>query len=316
MATAPASQTAAPFFLAGATRAELTTALAEIGVPERELRMRVGQLWHWIYHRGVRDFSAMRNVARPVIDALGERFSLARPEIVAEQVSADGTRKWLVRIPDWDLSWQGVYRLKEPLALPRGTAVAALAKDYAELIKARVTTLIVMTAWCGFYFGAAQSGVSSLSWTLLHALLGIGLVSGGTAAMNEVMEREGDALMRRTARRPLVPGSMSVAHGTTVSLALRLLRMAEFAEPTLDQTLFWSLSAMAGMRTLGCAICDFIESKLLLLPTQRPGSTQKTLRSTASGPDGTIRSAPMTRSCFPPVTISPASRSNGRPDLL
>jgi hypothetical protein len=99
MSTAPAPQTAAPFFLAGATRAELTTALAEIGVPERELRMRVGQLWHWIYHRGVREFSAMRNVARPVIDALGERFSLARPEIVAEQVSADGTRKWLLRMP-------------------------------------------------------------------------------------------------------------------------------------------------------------------------------------------------------------------------
>jgi 23S rRNA (adenine2503-C2)-methyltransferase len=99
MSPAPASQTAAPFFLAGATRAELTSALAEIGVPERELRMRVGQLWHWIYHRGVREFSAMRNVARPVIDALGERFSLARPEIVAEQVSADGTRKWLLRMP-------------------------------------------------------------------------------------------------------------------------------------------------------------------------------------------------------------------------
>ena len=99
MSPAPASQTAAPFFLAGATRAELTGALAEIDVPERERRMRVGQLWHWIYHRGVRDFSAMRNVARPVIDALGERFSLARPEIVAEQVSADGTRKWLLRMP-------------------------------------------------------------------------------------------------------------------------------------------------------------------------------------------------------------------------
>jgi 23S rRNA (adenine2503-C2)-methyltransferase len=99
MSSAPASPTAAPFFLAGATRLELTRALAEIGVPERELRMRVGQLWHWIYHRGVRDFAAMRNVAKPVLNTLGERFSLARPEIVAEQVSADGTRKWLLRMP-------------------------------------------------------------------------------------------------------------------------------------------------------------------------------------------------------------------------
>ena len=99
MSPAPAPQTAAPFFLAGATRAELTSALSEIGVPERELRMRVGQLWHWIYHRGAREFSAMRNIARPALDALGERFTLARPEIVAEQVSADGTRKWLLRLP-------------------------------------------------------------------------------------------------------------------------------------------------------------------------------------------------------------------------
>ena len=96
MSPAPASQTAAPFFLAGATRAELTGALAEIDVPERERRMRVGQLWHWIYHRGVRDFGEMLNIARPMRERLAARFSLARPEIVTEQVSADGTRKWLI----------------------------------------------------------------------------------------------------------------------------------------------------------------------------------------------------------------------------
>ena len=89
----------APVVLAGATRAELTLALAEIGVPERELRMRAAQLWHWIYHRGARDFSAMRNIARPLLDKLAERHTLARPEIVAEQVSADGTRKWLLKMP-------------------------------------------------------------------------------------------------------------------------------------------------------------------------------------------------------------------------
>jgi 23S rRNA (adenine2503-C2)-methyltransferase len=89
----------APVVLAGATRAELTLALAEIGGPERELRMRAAQLWHWIYHRGARDFSAMRNIARPLLDKLAERHTLARPEIVAEQVSADGTRKWLLKMP-------------------------------------------------------------------------------------------------------------------------------------------------------------------------------------------------------------------------
>jgi hypothetical protein len=91
--------------------------------------------------------------------------------------------------------------------------ITQLARDYSELTKARVTTLILMTAWCGFFFGAAKEGVSSLSLTLLHALIGIGLVSAGTAAMNEVMERNLDAHMRRTSRRPLVTGSMSLTHG-------------------------------------------------------------------------------------------------------
>ena len=98
-AAALAQALSAPTRLAGATRAELSRALAEIGVPARDLRMRTGQLWHWIYHRGVQDFGAMRNIARPLLDRLAERFTLERPTIVAEQVSSDGTRKWLLRMP-------------------------------------------------------------------------------------------------------------------------------------------------------------------------------------------------------------------------
>ncbi len=89
----------APVRLAGATRAEIARALADLGVAERERNMRVSQLWHWIYHRGVCEFSAMRNIARPLLDKLAERHNLARPDVVAEQVSADGTRKWLLRMP-------------------------------------------------------------------------------------------------------------------------------------------------------------------------------------------------------------------------
>lgn len=111
----------------------------------------------------------------------------------------------------------------QPLAPATDRTVATgLLRDYSQLIKARVTTLIIMTAWCGFYFGALKLGVSSVSWTLLHALLGIGLVSGGTAAMNEILERDLDALMRRTAIRPLVTGSMSVLHATLVSVVMIL----------------------------------------------------------------------------------------------
>ncbi len=89
----------APVRLAGAARAEIARALADLGVAERERNMRVSQLWHWIYHRGVCEFSAMRNIARPLLDKLAERHNLARPGVVAEQVSADGTRKWLLRMP-------------------------------------------------------------------------------------------------------------------------------------------------------------------------------------------------------------------------
>jgi 23S rRNA (adenine2503-C2)-methyltransferase len=84
--------------LAGATRAELGEALRSLGLPEREIKMRAGQLWHWIYFRGMRDFAEMLNVAKPMRAMLAERFTLARPEIVTEQVSSDGTRKWLIKM--------------------------------------------------------------------------------------------------------------------------------------------------------------------------------------------------------------------------
>ncbi|POR45985.1 23S rRNA (adenine(2503)-C(2))-methyltransferase RlmN [Bosea psychrotolerans] len=84
--------------LVGRTRAGLGDALAEIGVPEKERRMRVGQLWNWIYHYGVRDFSAMTTIGKGLRAALDERFTLDLPEVTAEQISTDGTRKWLIRM--------------------------------------------------------------------------------------------------------------------------------------------------------------------------------------------------------------------------
>lgn len=107
----------------------------------------------------------------------------------------------------------------QPLVVPR-TGVRALFHDYGELTKIRVTILLVVTAWCGYYFGALKAGIPTVSWNLLHALLGIGMVSAGAAALNEVMERHVDANMRRTARRPLPAGRMSFVHGLTVGLVL------------------------------------------------------------------------------------------------
>jgi protoheme IX farnesyltransferase len=108
---------------------------------------------------------------------------------------------------------------------PRAVAVSqsnlsVLLHDYAELTKLRVTSLIVLTAWTGFYFAAFKSGVSSFTWTLFHTLIGIGLVSGGTAGFNEVIECDTDAHMRRTATRPLPAKRMGLTHASFVCSAL------------------------------------------------------------------------------------------------
>jgi 23S rRNA (adenine2503-C2)-methyltransferase len=84
--------------LVGLTRAQLADALGEVGVPEAQRKMRVQQLWHWIYFRGLTSFDAMSSVGKELRSALAERFTLDRPEVVAEQVSVDGTRKWLLRL--------------------------------------------------------------------------------------------------------------------------------------------------------------------------------------------------------------------------
>jgi 23S rRNA (adenine2503-C2)-methyltransferase len=85
--------------LVGWSRAELGEALGNIGVPANQRKMRVRQIWHWLYVRGARHFDEMTSVSKELRAALGGHFTLARPEIVAEQTSVDGTRKWLLRLP-------------------------------------------------------------------------------------------------------------------------------------------------------------------------------------------------------------------------
>ena len=121
-----------------------------------------------------------------------------------------------------------------PTRVRTADRIACLLRDYAELTKARITALIVATAWSGYFFGAHKSGASALSLELIHALLGIGLVSSGTAALNEVLESAVDARMRRTAQRPLPAGRMTRTHAATVGLILILggsLYLAHFCNP-------------------------------------------------------------------------------------
>jgi protoheme IX farnesyltransferase len=101
----------------------------------------------------------------------------------------------------------------------RAGETASRIADYAELFKFRVTALVVMTAWAGFYLGSMRTGISSIQPGLIAALLGIGLVSAGSAALNEVIERKLDARMIRTAQRPMAAGRIGRTHGLLLGMA-------------------------------------------------------------------------------------------------
>jgi protoheme IX farnesyltransferase len=109
--------------------------------------------------------------------------------------------------------------LHAPLAVPRPGSTAQFIADCRELFKVRVTGLVVVTGWAGFYLGSMQSGISSLQRGLIDTLFGIGLVSSGAGALNQALERRTDALMTRTADRPLASGRISLGMGVLAGLA-------------------------------------------------------------------------------------------------
>ncbi|MCK1423679.1 23S rRNA (adenine(2503)-C(2))-methyltransferase RlmN [Bradyrhizobium sp. 180] len=88
--------------LIGLSRAELADRLGEIGVAPAQRKMRVQQLWHWLYFRGAQSFDEMTSVSKGIRAELAQHFTVDRPEVVAEQISNDGTRKWLLRLPSGD----------------------------------------------------------------------------------------------------------------------------------------------------------------------------------------------------------------------
>src|ERR1700677_2300420 len=91
--------------------------------------------------------------------------------------------------------------------------------DYQDLFKVRVTSMVVLTAWAGFYLGSMRSGITSIHWGLVESLFGIALVSCGASVMNQVIERRIDAKMIRTAQRPLAAGRFSLLHGLALGMA-------------------------------------------------------------------------------------------------
>src|SRR6478672_4229494 len=88
--------------LVGLSRAEVAERLGAIGVAPVQRKMRVQQLWHWIYVRGAKSFDEMTSISKEMRTQLEQHFTVARPEVVAEQISNDGTRKWLLRLPSGD----------------------------------------------------------------------------------------------------------------------------------------------------------------------------------------------------------------------
>jgi protoheme IX farnesyltransferase len=94
-----------------------------------------------------------------------------------------------------------------------------LLADYATLFKLRVSTMVVITAGAGFYLGSLRSGISPFHAGLIQALVGIAVVTCGSSALNQALERKTDLLMRRTANRPMAAGRIGFAHGLILGFA-------------------------------------------------------------------------------------------------
>ena len=98
LVTIPRKAEEGPQNIVGMTRHALRDALLAVGTPEKQVKMRVNQVWAWLYHWGVRDFEAMTNLSKDYRRLLTENFAIRLPEVVSKTVSMDGTRKYLVRI--------------------------------------------------------------------------------------------------------------------------------------------------------------------------------------------------------------------------
>ncbi|WP_442753735.1 23S rRNA (adenine(2503)-C(2))-methyltransferase RlmN [Methylocystis sp. JAN1] len=144
------SAASAKVSLAGMTRAEIGEALRALGLPEREIRMRVSQLWHWVYFRGARDFGEMLNISKSLRTTLDGAFALRLPEIVEEQVSIDGTRKWLLRLAPVD-------------ALDKGAEVECVYIPESDRGTLCVSSQVGCTLNCSFCHTGTQKLVRNLT---------------------------------------------------------------------------------------------------------------------------------------------------------
>src|SRR5271170_7900050 len=106
---------------------------------------------------------------------------------------------------------------------PAAGATATLIADLRELFKVKVSLMVLITTWAGFYLGSMRSGISSFQRGLLETLVGVALVSAGASALNEALERKTDAKMIRTAQRPIAAGRISLLQGLALGLGAVVL---------------------------------------------------------------------------------------------
>lgn len=117
-----------------------------------------------------------------------------------------------------DIADQSTAHAPHAIHAPIPGVTATLINDLRELFKVRVTGMVVITGWAGFYLGSMQSGISSVQRGLLDTLIGIGLISAGSSALNQALERTSDAKMKRTADRPIAAGRVSLGQGVIAGI--------------------------------------------------------------------------------------------------
>ena len=131
--------------LVGLSRAALVQALDSIGVPPAQHRMRLQQLWHWLYVRGATGFDRMTNVSKQLRAALDAHFTLQRPEVVAEQLSVDGTRKWLLRLPG---EQRGARTRSSASISPKPTAARSASPARSAARSPARSAIPARSGWC------------------------------------------------------------------------------------------------------------------------------------------------------------------------
>jgi len=140
---------------------------------------------------------------------------------------------------------------------PAPGATATLIGDLRELFKFKVTAMVLITTWAGFYLGSMHSGISSFQRGLLETLVGVALVSAGASALNEALERKSDAKMIRTAQRPIAAGRISLWQGLALGLGAVIAGG------------FWLLFT-TNLLTVGLALLTVFTYVAIYTPLKRP----------------------------------------------